>query len=355
VHGLEVGSPVKFRGVTSGKVTEIGLAGLVYEQEEILDALNAGDMDRLTGTEFRSAILVRMEIVPEEGMRAIGELRRDLLQAMVDQGFRARLSQSGLAGPTFIDMEKLDPKVYPAPELPWEPEHFYVPSAPGPLVELTTLATSVLNRLRKADFSLTFEKLDQTFEALKEFSEGLDVAEIGEDLAVLADDARLWGIRLREFLDDPRLEKTLTNLLETASGMSAVLRDRGEALGPTLDKIPRAAANLDRIAARTQELLEDKRLGQILEGMSQAAGGAGRTIESAEATTAELRRLVRELNRLTMILNEDLSVITENLRRITEDAGVITGEMRDNPARLLFGKEPPRFNPGKTASPPEQP
>jgi hypothetical protein len=46
-----------------------------------------------------------------------------------------------------------------------------------------------------------------------------------------------------------------------------------------------------------------------------------------------------------MVLNEDLAVIAENLRRITEDAEVITGELKDNPARLLLGKAPPRSNP----------
>jgi len=97
--------------------------------------------------------------------------------------------------------------------------------------------------------------------------------------------------------------------------------------------------------------LEDERLERILEGMSQAVGSAGETMENTEATTAELRRLVRELNRLTMILNEDLQVITENLRRVTEDAEVITGEIRDNPSRLFFGKEPPRFNPKKPDDP----
>jgi hypothetical protein len=80
--------------------------------------------------------------------------------------------------------------------------------------------------------------------------------------------------------------------------------------------------------------------------MSQAADSAGETMENTEATTAELRRLVRELNRLTMVLNEDLNVITENLRRITEDAEIITGEIKDNPSRLILGKEPPRSNPG---------
>ncbi len=355
VRGLEVGAPVKFRGVASGRVTEIALAGLVYEQEEIIAALEAGDTERLTGTELRSSILVRMEIVPQKGMRDLGDLRQDLLKEMVNLGFRAQLAQSGLAGPVFIDMEYLDPEIYPAAELPWEPEHFYIPSAPGTLTELTGAATAMLNRLRKMDLTATFETLDQTFEALKELSEGIDVAEVQQALVALAGDARGWGQQLQVFLDDPRFEQAVTNLLDSAVQMTEVLGDREQGVGATLQRIPRAAAHLEQVAARADALLGDERVNQILEGMSQVAGGAGKTMEDAGTTTAELKRLVRELNRLTMILNDDLSVITDNLRRITEDAEVITGEIRDNPARLIFGEDPPHLNPGEVESGKETP
>jgi ABC-type transporter Mla subunit MlaD len=355
VRGLEVGAPVKFLGVTAGKVTEIASAGLVYHRDEILDALRTHDFAQLAGPEFRSAILVRMEIVPQEGLRDIGDLRRDLFQAMVDMGFRARLAQSGLAGPLFVDLEYLDPGVYPVPELPWKPRDFFVPSAPGALSEFTTAATSILNQLRKADFTETFEKLDQSFQALNKFAEEIDPAEIRTDLFTLAEEFRQAGFRLREFLSDPRLEQTLTDLSGFASGTAAALKNRGEDLSSTLDTIPRTAAHLEQVTARTERLLDDERIDRILEGMSQAADRAGGTMENTEATTAELRRLVRELSRLTMILNEDLSVITANLRRITEDAEVITEELRDNPSRLIFGKEPPRFDPSNSNKLEEEP
>jgi len=351
VRGLEIGAPVKILGVATGKVTEITTAGLVYRRDQIIEALKAGDIQQLADEEFQRSIIVRMEIVPHQGMKDIGDLRADLLQAMVELGIRARLSQSGLAGPVFIDLEYVDPEIYPAPDLPWEPSYFYVPSAPGIVSELTAAATSILNRLRKADLTETFDKLDRSFEILSEFIEEIDVTETRDEMVSLAEDVRHLSQRLQQFLNDPRLDQALADFAETTYNTLAILKDQGEDLGSTLETIPRTAIRLERVAARTEELLEDERLDQILEGMSQAAGSAGETMENTEATTAELRRLVRELNRLTMILNEDLNVITENLRRVTEDAEVITGEMRDNPSRLIFGKEPPRSNPGEQREP----
>jgi paraquat-inducible protein B len=351
VRGLEIGAPVKILGVTTGKVTEISTAGLVYRKDQIIEALKAGEIQRLADEEFQRSIMVRMEIVPQQGLGDLGDLRSELLQAMVDLGIRARLSQSGLAGPVFIDLEYVDPEIYPVPDLPWEPNYFYVPSAPGIVSELTATATSILNRLRKTDLTETLDKLDRGFEIISEFIEEIDVTETRDEMVILAEDVRQLTERLHEFLNDPRLDQALADFAETTYNTLAILKDRGEDLGSTLETIPRTAIRLERVAARTEELLEDERLGQILEGMSQAAGSAGKTMENTEATTAELRRLVRELNRLTMILNDDLNVITENLRRVTEDAEVITGEMRDNLSRLILGKEPPHFNPGEPDKP----
>ena len=351
VRGLELGAPVKLLGVTTGKVTEIATAGLIYRRDQIIEALKAGDTQRLAEEELQRSIVVRMEIVPQQGLRDLGELRRDLWQAMVDMGIRARLSQSGLAGPVFIDLEYLDPQIYPAPELPWEPHYFFVPSAPGLVSELTVAATSILNRIRKVDFTESFDKLDRSFQILSEFAEEIDVDEVRDEMVMLGEDIRHLGRRLREVLGDPRLDQALTDLADTAYETVSVLKDRTEDLGSTLEAIPQTVTRLERVTVRAEELLEDERVDQILDGMSQAAGNAGETMENAEATTAELRRLVRELNRLTMTLNEDLNVITENLRRVTEDAEVITGELRDNPSRLILGKEPPRTNPGKPDNP----
>lgn len=347
VTGLEVGAPVKITGVTTGKVSEIETAGLVYLRDEIVKAINTGTLEQTPEIELRRAIVVRMEIIPQESLRELGDLRRDLYGWMVKQGLRARLSQSGLAGPVFINLEYVDPELYPVPELPWEPENLWVPSAPGVLSEFMDSATAILSRLRRTDFSETLERLDRVFQVVNEFSEEIDITELREDMITLVEDVQNAGRRLREFVNDPRFDQTLSDFSETVSGTMAALKGRSEDLGSTLESIPRTAARLERVAARTEELVEDERIDQILEGMSQAAGSAGETMDNAEATTAELRRLVRELSRLTMVLNEDLNVITENLRRVTEDAEVITGEIRDNPSRLFLGKEPPHFDPAK--------
>lgn len=348
LSGLDVGSPVKLSGVTQGKVTKIETAGLVYQKNEIVEALNAGNLAKLSDLSLKRAKIVQMEIVPEQGLQDLEELREDLFEALVDAGLRARLSQSGITGPMFVNLVFVDPELNPVPELPWKPRHIYVPSAPSAISKLADSLSSMVTRLAEVDFNKAAQKLEQIFMALDDIRENIDIDEIRNNIAALAEDIRYYVGRLKGLIDDPRLEQALIDMAETASGTLKILKDRGENLGMALETIPRAVVHMEEVAARTEQLLKDERVDQIFEDVSTVAGNAGKTMENAEATTVELRRLVRELNRLTLIFSEDLTVITENLRRITEDAEIITGEIRDNPSRLLFGKEPPRLNPGET-------
>lgn len=351
VSGLDIGAPVKLSGVTQGKVTKIETAGLVYHRQRIIEALKAGNFRDLADLGLERAKIVQMEIVPEEGFRDLGDLRMEMMQALVDLGLRARLAQSGIAGPVFVNLEYMDPNLYPIQKLPWEPRHIYIPSAPSLVFELTDSVSSIMKRLVKVDFSKTADKLEQIFLALNDIQKNIDISEIRDNIATLAEDIRYSGRRVKGFIDDPRLEQALIDLADTASGAREIFKDHGKDLGLALETIPRAATSLEQVSARTEQLLQDERIDRIFEDVSSAAGSAGKTMENAEATTVELRRLIRELGRLTQAFNENLSVITENLRRVTEDARIITGEIRDNPSRLLLGKEPPRLNPGKKKEP----
>jgi paraquat-inducible protein B len=255
VRGLEVGAPVKILGVTTGRVVDIGTAGLIYRRNEIIEALKVGDLKSLADDEFQRALVVRMEILPKKGLQDFGELKPDLIRAMVELGLRARLSQSGIAGPVFIDFEYVDPEIYPVPELPWEPENLYIPSAPGILSELTAAATSILGRVRKADLTRAFDKLDQSFRALVEFSEETSIAEFRDDMVLLAEDLQTASRRLSNLLSDPRLESALVSLAETASTSTALLKEHQGDLSSTLRAVTRTWLSSLRTCAELRRML----------------------------------------------------------------------------------------------------
>ncbi|MGH7783151.1 MAG: MlaD family protein, partial [Candidatus Binatia bacterium] len=76
VQGLDVGSPVKFRGVLVGKVDRITLASVEYKTR-------------------RQYVLVRLDITSNVFQFPISEPNNPILRAELERGFRVRLAAQG--------------------------------------------------------------------------------------------------------------------------------------------------------------------------------------------------------------------------------------------------------------------
>ena len=124
VQGLDVGSPVKFRGVTVGNVSDITIAPdhrhVQVTSDIYVDAiqrLGLGDRAPRPGEEFINPLL------------------------------RVQLVAAGITGVRFLQTDFFHPGRYPEPKLPFDPPWNYIPSAPSTLKSVGDTATEVLNRL----------------------------------------------------------------------------------------------------------------------------------------------------------------------------------------------------------------
>lgn len=107
VQGLEVGSPVRFRGVTIGNVVGIDIASdrrhveVTYELGvKVLDALGLADEKRL------------------------GQKRR----LFIPPDLRAQLASTGITGVKFVQLDFFDVLTNPPLELPFEHPDNYIPA-----------------------------------------------------------------------------------------------------------------------------------------------------------------------------------------------------------------------------------
>lgn len=181
VSGLEVGSPVKFRGVQIGQVSWVGFADDVYPAE-------ADDLSR-----FRW-IMVVMEIHPSREddpiLRVPEQVRVRRIQGLIDQGLRLRLATGVLTGTSFIQADLLDPGRNPLPEIDWQPTHLYVPSAPSTMTALSTAAERIFTRLEDVEVEEVVRNLDELLVALNERVRAVDVERLDARTSALLRDAR---------------------------------------------------------------------------------------------------------------------------------------------------------------------
>src|SRR5689334_16598280 len=121
IHGLDLGSPVKLRGVRIGRVVGLNVR---YESEK-----------------NRSTVAVVCElnrdIITDNRGDKLDLSSRAELQKLVDRGMRARLEIQALAtGLLFVGLDFVDPKEYPPPPVPEvTPRYVVVPFMPSAITE----------------------------------------------------------------------------------------------------------------------------------------------------------------------------------------------------------------------------
>jgi phospholipid/cholesterol/gamma-HCH transport system substrate-binding protein len=128
VQGLELGSPVKFRGVTIGNVRSIQIAP-DHHMVEVVSSIDLDDLKRVGLAEQRHALLAREKFT-------------------VPPDLRAQLGSQGITGVKFIAIDIFDQKGNPPPKLSFAPpEDRYIPAAPSVMKNLEDTLTKAMDRL----------------------------------------------------------------------------------------------------------------------------------------------------------------------------------------------------------------
>lgn len=151
VQGLNIGSPVKYRGVNVGKVTKIGMVNELY----------GADGRPMPGQEGRY-IYVQFSLTPQlaHSQHSTEDLQQ-LVNAYIQSGLRTTLATQDLVGNVFLSLNFVDdPKVAPLLPIAWTPEHIYIPSTPSTLSQLTDSISSIASNLNQIDFNKVANDFD---------------------------------------------------------------------------------------------------------------------------------------------------------------------------------------------------
>lgn len=236
VQGLDVGGPVKLRGVKLGSVRWIGFVGDRYPAV------------RQDPREARR-VLVRMEldVAPE-----IGHAQRVReLEGLVKRGMRLRLAPLGITGVSFLEADFVDPVRFPPPAISWEPEVLYVPSAPSTISQITSAAERLMTRIDRLDVEGLLTNLDRLLVTVNGAVETADVDSVQKSVSALLAELRGTIESLRATIQEarvPAVSEDVRGTLREASGTLVrlqVLLDRGgEDLTATLENLRAATRNL---------------------------------------------------------------------------------------------------------------
>jgi ABC-type transporter Mla subunit MlaD len=139
VQGLEIGAPVKYRGMTIGNVAAVEIAP-DKKHVDVTLALRPEDVQRL-------------------GLGA----------PLSDPGLRTQLATQGITGVKLVDLDFFDPRTSPAPELPFETPKNTLPAKPSTLKGLEEGLELTVQRLPAlvAATIATLEKIGRILDDLE--------------------------------------------------------------------------------------------------------------------------------------------------------------------------------------------
>ncbi len=286
VQGLDVGAPVKYRGVTIGAVTQIGLSSAAYGR---------GAPDEIRRATFRT-VFVRFEIDTSR----VGQPPDD---ATVQEGLRTRIAPQGLTGQSYIELDFANAQRFPVLEVPWQPRYTYLPSMPSTLSQVQDAATVLLGKIQQVDIDgLASGVLGLVTDLRGTLRDGDGHALLVQATATL----KSVQTALAE-ADVPALSGELRQTLGSA---------RALAQGPqTRDLLRSATAATDKLA------LAAARLPQLIASLDAVS-------RRADTGSADLESGLVPLLR-------DARTAVSALRQASED-------LRRDPGQVVFGGAPPR-------------
>ncbi len=300
VQGLEVGAPVRYRGVAIGRVAEIGLVAAEYPKPNTEDLEAAFQL-----------VFVRFAVDTVK----IGEAPP--VAEAVKLGLRVRIAAQGITGVNYLEVDFVDPDRFPPREVPWEPRSAYIPAVPSTVQQVQNAAEVLLQRLQDVDL------------------QGLigNVVRLMADLRGQVHDGDV-AVALREAV---ALLRSLREAAASADLPGAMIEARG-----ALAEVRGVATEARGVVAEARGLLESRDLRQALADAAAAAASLRTAAARLPATLGAVQSGVRAARGTTTDLQADLAPLLRDMLAAVANLRDTTEALRRSPAQAIFGAPPPQ-------------
>jgi ABC-type transporter Mla subunit MlaD len=287
VQGLDVGAPVKYRGVTIGAVTEIALVSAVYGRNQ---------PDIIRRSTFRT-VLVRFEIDTSRVGQAPtpADIERE--------GLRTRIASAGLTGLSYMELDFANPERFPTLQVPWTPRYEYISSMPSTFAQVQDAATVLLGKIQQIDIN------------------------------GLADGIQGLVTQLRGELKDGDAHILMTQATDTLRTLQTQM---------AAADVPALAADLHKTLDAAQALAQGPQTKQLLASAKAAT-------DRLTLATAKLPQLIASLDAVARRADSGSADLEAGLVPLLRDARTAVSALRQtsealrrDPGQLILGGPPPR-------------
>ncbi|ALR18564.1 MlaD family protein [Vibrio natriegens] len=233
VSGLDVGAPVRFRGITAGEVVSIELSDAIYES----------DVPR---ENRRSYVVVRSEITGAKKTVAEWDMS---VQVAIDRGLRATTQLAGITGQQFLSFDFISTEK--GLSFDWTPEYPYVPSTKSSTGKIVSGIQNLIDRLDEADINTLVSNINMLIETLDGSIGQIDVESLNVQLIELLKNTNQMVKSVDGVVSDAEIKAIMSSVAQISKKLNTTLNNGGE-LNQLINDLDRAAVRLDVIMADNQ-------------------------------------------------------------------------------------------------------
>ena len=246
VHGVDLGTAVKFRGVPIGNVKSIDFTRTLYEIQKPMEERKP---------------YVRLLIALEKDIFDGAQTpETTLLQREVDRGLRVRMANVGLTGTSYIELDYLEPELNPPLDIDWDPENVYIPSAGSSFTRIVSAAEEVFRKLEDVNLEELIQNVNGLFTVATAKLETTDLASISGNLDQLLQELRTTNQEIQTMLKDLNLPEISRDTQKALASMQTLFDD--PKLKSTFDELHGALENLNHLTGGNQG-----RIGLVLDNL----------------------------------------------------------------------------------------
>lgn len=285
-HGLDLGSPVKLRGVRVGRVVAVSIRYEAERNQSVVAVVCEFSKDVVT-----DATGAEIDVAdPAE------------LETLVKRGLRARLEmQSFATGLLYVGLDFVDPKEHPPEVRLGESKYPVVPYLPSTISEFQAGLTELLANLKRVDLAVVAKDLSSLAASARKQIDGVDLKGVVEQW-------KKTGAQVEAMAANPEIRKTFDNLNAALADVRATVAKLDAQIAPTSQEFATTMAEAKKTLA----------------DFSTAAGAAQGFIASQSGLGGELAGTLAQLNEAA-----------EAIKRLAE-------YLERNPNALITGRKRPQ-------------
>jgi phospholipid/cholesterol/gamma-HCH transport system substrate-binding protein len=279
VQGLNIDSPVKYRGVFIGRVDRIDVAP--------------------------DSKLIQVVLKIESGQT-------------LDSSIVAQLKSVGITGSMFIEIDrKKTGEPDQSPKLNFPTKYPIVASKPSEIGELISGINAVLDQIKSLDLRGITERIKLTLENIDQKVSQADVKRISDSLEASLGRANL-------LLNDQRWDRILSMVDQGVLSFNSVIKGANR----SLDRLDKTIVRFDGIVEE-----KEKSIKAGIENFKLAMQRANVFLEKGSALMDGTDAAVTQLTQHLLIVAQNLEKASENLNQIME-------LLADQPSQLIFVAPP---------------